>query len=195
VLFRSLVQSVTNDPSFTGYAILVSTAGDSASLASAVRSEIRGMDPTLAVFNEQTIESHLRDALFVPRLAGTLFGVFGIVGLLLAAIGLYGVISYSVSLRTREIGIRMALGAEIDGVQRLIVRQGMLLASIAVAIGLPAALLIAKLFNSILYGVRPHDVLTFVAVPLFLVLIALFACWIPARRAAKVEPAIALRSE
>ncbi len=195
VLYRSLAQSVDKDPSMMGYSILVRNTGDSASLANAVRGEIRAMDPTLAVFNEETIQHHLREALFLPRLAGSLFGVFGIVGLLLAAIGLYGVMSYSVSLRTREIGIRMALGAEAAGVQRLIVRQGMRLALIAVAIGLPAAFLVAKLFNSILYGVQPHDVMTFTVVPLFLAAVASLACWIPARRAARVEPASVLRSE
>ena len=116
------------------------------------------------------MEEHLRDALFLPRLAGTLFGVFGFVGLLLAAVGLYGVMSYSVSRRTREIGIRMALGAQIAEVQRLIVRQGMLLALIAVVLGLGAAAWPSRSFSAqFLYGVRPHDPVTFTAVPLFLV--------------------------
>ena len=88
----------------------------------------------MAVYNEETMEEHLRSALFLPRLAGTLFGVFGIIGLLLAAIGLYGVMSYSVTRRTREIGIRIALGAQLGAVQRLIVRQGMLLTAVAVAL-------------------------------------------------------------
>ena len=101
------------------------------------------MDPTLAVYNEQSMERHLREALFLPRLAGTLFGVFGVVGLVLAAIGLYGVMSYSVSLRTREIAIRMALGARMSAVQRLIVGQGMRLTVLGFVIGFPAALLIA----------------------------------------------------
>jgi predicted permease len=195
VLYRSLAQSVGNDPSLMGYSILVRTAGDSASQASAVRGEIRAMDPTLAVFGEETMEHHLREALFLPRLAGTLFGIFGIVGLLLAALGLYGVMSCTVSLRTREIGIRMALGAEAGGVQGMIVRQGMWLVLIALSIGLPAALLVAKLFNAILYGVRPHDLATFIAVPLFLAAVASLACWIPSRRAAMVEPASVLRFE
>lgn len=221
VLFRSLAQTVASDPSFEGYTIVVraspqrrtgagappaSSEGgawvspntdspDSASLVNSVRSVIRDMDPTLAVFNEQTMEHHLREALFLPRLAGTLFGVFGFVGLLLAAIGLYGVMNYTVSLRTREIGIRMALGAPASGVQRLIVRQGMQLTLVALAIGLPAALFVAKLFNAILYGVRPHDLFTFTAVPFFLVAVASLASWIPSRRAAKVDPATTLHSE
>ncbi len=195
VLFRSLEQSTGSDPAFLGYTLLVRTAGDYAAMERAVRHEIHTLDPTMAIFNEATMEEHLRDALFLPRLAGTLFGVFGFVGLLLAAVGLYGVMSYSVSRRTREIGIRMALGAQIGTVQRLIIRQGMLLASIAVVLGLAAALAVAKLFNAFLYGVRPHDLATFTAVPLFLVAVAFLACWMPSRRAAKVDPLTALHYE
>jgi predicted permease len=195
VLYRSLAQSVGRDPSFLGYTVVVRSAGDAAGLASAVRGEIRALDPTLAIFNAVTMEEHLRGALFLPRLAGTLFGVFGIVGLLLAAVGLYGVMSYSVSRRTREIGIRMALGAQAAGVQRLIVRQGMALTLIAVVLGLGAAFAVTKVFTSILYGVRPHDLLTFTVVPLFLAGVALLGCWIPSRRAAHVDPLTALRYE
>jgi ABC-type antimicrobial peptide transport system permease subunit len=149
----------------------------------------------MAVFNAETMQDHLHNALFLPRLAGTLFGVFGFVGLLLAAVGLYGVMSYSVSRRTREIGIRVALGAQIGGVQRLIVRQGMLLAFIAMTVGLSAALAVAKFSASLLYGVHPYDLLTFTAAPLFLAAVALLACWIPSRRAATVDPLTALRYE
>ena len=195
VLYRSLAQSVASDPSFLGYTVVVRSAGDAAGLASEVRGEIRALDPTLAIFNVVTMEEHLRGALFLPRLAGTLFGVFGIVGLLLAAVGLYGVMSYSVSRRTREIGIRMALGAQATGVQRLVVWQGMALTLIALVLGLGAALAMTKVFTSILYGVRPHDLLTFTVVPLFLAAVALLACWIPSRRAARVDPLTALRYE
>jgi predicted permease len=195
VLYRSLAQSVGSDPSFLGYTVVVGSAGDAAGLASAVRGEIRALDPRLAIFNAVTMEEHLRGALFLPRLAGTLFGVFGVVGLLLAAVGLYGMMSYSVSRRTREIGIRMALGAQAAGVQRLIVWQGMALTLIAVVLGMGAAFAMTKLFTNILYGVRPHDLLTFTAVPLFLAGVALLACWIPSRRAARVDPITALRYE
>jgi predicted permease len=195
VLYRSLAQSVGSDPSFLGYTVVVRSAGDAAGLASAVRGEIRALDPTLAVFNIETMEEHLRGALFLPRLAGTLFGVFGVVGLLLAAVGLYGVMNYLVSRRTREIGIRMALGAQPAGVQRLVVWQGMALTLIAVVLGLGAAFAVTKLFTSILYGVRPHDLLTFTVVPVFLAGVAVLACWIPSRRAARVDPLVALRYE
>jgi predicted permease len=195
VLFRSLAQSTGSDPSFLGYQLIVHTAGDSATIANTVHERIHQLDPTMAVYDTETMQEHLRKALFLPRLAGTLFGIFGFIGLVLAAVGLYGVMSYSVSRRTHEIGIRIALGSQLNAVQRLIVRQGMILAAIAIAIGLPAAWAAAKLSSSFLYGVHPHDTVTFLAVPIFLAIVALLACWIPARRAAKVDPQLALRYE
>ncbi|HEX6495647.1 MAG TPA: ABC transporter permease [Acidobacteriaceae bacterium] len=195
VLFRSLAQSTGSDPSFLGYELIVRYQGDSEAVANEVRSQIHALDPAMAVYNAETMEEHLRSALFLPRLGGALFGVFGLTGLLLAVVGLYGIMSYSVSRRTREIGIRLALGAQIGSVQRLLVRQGMLLAAIAFAFGLPAALVLAKFSSSFLYGVHPHDLVTFLSVPIFLLGVALVACWIPARRAARVDPQRALRYE
>ena len=195
VLFRSLGQSTGSDPAFLGYSLLVRTTGNYGAMERSVRQEIHTLDPTMAIYNEETMEEHLRDALFLPRLAGTLFGIFGFVGLLLASVGLHGVMSYSVSRRTREIGIRMALGAQTGGVQRLIIRQGMVLALIAMVLGMAGALAVAKLFAAFLYGVRPYDLVTFTAVPLFLAGVALLACWMPARRAARVDPLTALRYE
>jgi len=195
VLFRPLAQTVARDPSFSGYTILARSDIDNAALAASIRSVIRDADPTLAVYDQETMEHHLRGALFLPRLAGTLFAVFGGVGLLLAAIGLYGVMNYTVSLRTREIGIRMALGAQAANVQALILRQGLQLIVIAFAIGLPAAFFAAKLFSSILYGIRPHDLVTFIGVPFFLALVAAFAAYLPARRASQVDPSTTLRFE
>ena len=160
-----------------------------------MRAVIRDMDPTLAVFNEQTMEHHVREALFLPRLAGTLFAVFGIVGLLLAAIGLYGVVDYSVRRRVSEIGIRMALGAQASNVRKLFLRRGIQLITVAMVIGLPAAFLIARLFSSILYGIKPDDAFTFISIPVFLGCVALIATYIPARRATKVDPMVALRYE
>ncbi len=195
LLFRSIDQSIASDPSVMGYTLIVSTRGDPAALTPSVRDAVRALDPTIAVFNVATMQEHVKDALFLPRLAGTLFGIFGGIGLMLATVGLYGVISYSVSRRTREIGIRMALGAQIGAVQRLIVGQGMILTLIALAVGLPGAWMASKLASSFLYGVRPHDLLTFIAVPLILLAVALLACWIPARRAARVDPQTVLRYE
>jgi ABC-type antimicrobial peptide transport system permease subunit len=169
--------------------------GNEAGIAAAVRNRIHDLDPAMAVYNAETMQEHLRQALFLPRLAGTLFGIFGFVGLALAAIGLYGVISYSVSRRTREIGIRLALGAQRSAVRQLILRQGMILTIIAMVIGLPAAFALAGVLSSFLYGIRPHDIMTFTVVPLFLAAVAFVACWVPAMRATKVNPQSALRYE
>jgi len=195
VLFRSLAQNTGSDPSFLGYELVVRYAGNATAVATAVRGQIHDLDPTMAIYNPETMQEHLRQALFLPRLAGTLFGIFGFIGLVLAAIGLYGVMSYSVSRRTREIGIRIALGAQLSAVHRLILRQGMVLTVIAMALGLPAAFAVAGLLSSFLYGIRPHDTMTFTMVPLFLALVAFVACWVPAWRATRIDPQNALRYE
>ena len=195
VLYRSLAQNIGADPSMTGYRIVVRYARDATAVAHAVRDEIHSLDPTPAIFDAQTMREHLRDALFLPRLAGSLFGTFGILGLTLAAVGLYGVMNSWVSRRTREMGIRLALGARVAELQWLIVRRGMLLTALAMIPGLSLAWAVSKLFTSALYGVKPHDLFTFVAAPLFLAIVAAAACWIPARRAAGAEPLEALRHE
>lgn len=195
VLYRDLKQGIASDPSFLGYTIVVRTAGDAATLLEPVRRQVQALDPAMAVFNAETMDEHIRSAYFLPRLAATLFGVFGFIGVVLTAVGLYGVINYSVSRRRREIGIRMALGAEPGSVERLILRQGIVLSLIAIALGWPAAWMLAKLAGSFLYGIQPHDIPTFVFVPLTLLAIALVACWMPARRASLVNPAETLRAE
>ncbi len=195
VLYRSLQQTLASDPSFIGYALMTRTRGNPASVAQAIRSQIHALDPTMAIYNEETMEKHVRAAYFLPRLAAMLFGVFGFIGLVLASVGLYGVMSYSVTRRTREIGIRMAMGAQPGTVERLVLRQGLVLTLIAVALGWPAAWMLSKLSASFLYGIQPHDVFTFAVVPPFLIMIALAACWIPAHRAASIDPMQALRTE
>jgi predicted permease len=195
VLYRSLDQSIAADPSGMGYTLVVHTPGNPAALAEPVRRQIYAVDRNIAIYNEETMEEHVRSAYFLPRLAATLFGVFGGIGLVLAGVGLYGVMSYAVSRRTREIGIRMALGARSGNVSRLIVRQGMVLAVIAMVLGWPVAWMLSRFASSFLYGIKPHDVMTFVAAPIFLGAIALIACWLPARRAALVDPVRALRTE
>ena len=195
ILYRSLAQDIGRDPDFRGFSLVVQTRSNPAAMEAAVRNEIHTLDPTMAIFNAETMEEHLRDALVLPRLAGTLFGIFGITALILTAVGLYGIMSYSVSRRTREIGIRLALGAQVGAVQRLIVRQGLLLTFIAISLGLPCALALARFATSILYGIHPRDPVTFTAVPLFLGMVALLASWIPAHRIARVDPQKALRYE
>jgi predicted permease len=195
ILYRSFAQDIGRDPDFRGVSIVVHTDGNPAAMQAEVRKEIHAIDPAMAIFNSETMEEHLRDALVLPRLAGTLFGIFGITGLVLTAVGLYGIINYSVTRRTREIGIRLALGAPISAVQRLVVRQCMLLTAIGIALGVPSALALAQFATSILYGIHPHDPVTFVAVPLFLAAVAVLACSVPTRRIATVDPQRALRYE
>ena len=195
ILYRSLAQDIAKDPSFAGYRIVVRFNRDAAGVAHAVRDQIHSLDPTLAVFDAATMQEHLRDALFLPRLAGALFGTFGFLGLALAAVGLYGVMNSWVTRRTREMGIRIALGARGAHVQWLIVRRGLFLTLLAIVPGLTLALAVSQLFTSVLYGVRPHDLLTFAVAPVFLAAVALLACWIPSRRAAGAEPLESLRHE
>ncbi len=193
VLYRSINQFIAPDPSQNGYTIMARYEGDPSTLIDAMQRQIHAIDPSLAIFNIKTMEEHVHEALFLQRLVGTVFAVFAVTGLLLALIGLYGVMSYSVSQRTKEIGVRMALGARAAEVQRMIVRGGMRLALLAVALGLPMALAAAKLTTSLLYGVKPWDLATFTLVPLLLVAVSLLACWIPSRRASRVDPMVALR--
>lgn len=195
ILYRSLDQTVADDPSLMGYTLVVHTPGNPTALAEAVRRQVYAIDPAMAIYNEETMDAHVRTAFVLPRLAAMLFGVFGGIGLLLATVGLYGVMSFAVSRRTREIGIRMALGARRGGVERLILRQGITLTVIAVVLGWPAAWMLSKLASSFLYGIHPHDVFTFTVVPPILIAVALVACWIPARRAASIDPVVALRTE
>ena len=141
------------------------------------------------------MESHLGLALLPSRLAGTVLGIFGLLGLVLAAVGIYGVMSYSVSQRTREIGIRMAIGAARGEVVALMMRQGLRLVVVGGAIGLLLSLAASRLVRGVLYGSNALDPLTFVAVPLVLLAVAAAAIWIPARRASAVEPVRALHAE
>lgn len=195
ILYRSLDQSLANDPSGMGYTLIVHTPGDPAGLAGALRREVYKLDPDMAVYNLETMDEHVRAAYVLPRVAAMLFGIFGGIGLVLATVGLYGVMSFAVARRTREIGIRMAMGARPAAVLRLVLGRGLTLTFTAVALGWPAAWMLAKLSSSFLYGIRPHDAMTFTLVPAVLVLAALVAAWIPARRAASINPTQALRME
>lgn len=195
VLYRSIDQNLGSDPSGDGYTVMVRYQGDAATLAKAMEHEIHAVDPALAIFNTTTMEEHMHEALFLPRLVSTLFTIFGLAGVLLSLVGLYGVMSYSVSQRTREIGVRMAMGAQASQVQTMIVRGGLRLIAVAFLIGVPLALAAARLAGNLLYGITPWDAKTFLTVPLLLLTIALFACWIPARRASRVDPMKTLRME
>jgi predicted permease len=175
--------------------IAVRTTADPLSIAAAVTRESRALDPNLPLYDVKTMQQWLSESLARRRFAMLMLGLFAGVAMLLAAVGIYGVMSYTVAQRTREIGIRVALGAQTRDVLRLIVRQGMSLTGIGVVLGLVAAIVSTRMMASLLFGVRATDPLTFVAIALSLALVALVACWIPARRASKVDPMIALRVE
>jgi ABC-type antimicrobial peptide transport system permease subunit len=160
-----------------------------------VREAVARVDAAVPIYQVRTFDSYLSATLAQPRFNGLLLGVFAGVALLLTAIGLYGVMAFSVSQRTQEIGVRMALGAERLDVLQLVLAQGMKLALLGVAIGLIAALGLTRWMKSLLFGVSATDPLTFLAVAMLLVFVALLACWIPARRATTVDPMIALRCQ
>jgi predicted permease len=195
ILYRVLEQNIRAVGPVMGFSLLVRYEGNAAEISTAIRREIHASDPALAVFAEKTMKEHLSDALIFPKVAAAVFGIFGLSGLLLASVGLYGLMSYAVSSRTREIGVRLALGATQNGVRRLVVRQGMMLSAIAFTIGLPMALAASKVAARALYGVAAHDWVTFTGVPCFMACTALIACWFPAQRAAAVEPQRALCHE
>jgi predicted permease len=170
-------------------------SGDPSQLLGAVQREIRALDKDLPVFGVKTMSQHLQGALMAPRLAAGLLGVFGAVAMLLAAVGIYGVVSYFVAGRTREFGLRMALGARPSNVARLALRGGMTPVWIGMAIGLGASLAATRLLASFLYGVSASDPITYAAAAVLLGAVALLASFIPARRATKVDPMVALRCE
>ena len=175
--------------------IMVRTTGNPESVFGAVRSELQSLDPNLPLFDVKTLKEHMRLALFPARVAAMVLGVFGLVALLLSAIGIYGITSYAVAQRTHEIGIRMALGAQLGDVLRLVLNHGLKLTLIGAAIGLAGAYMTTQAITSVLYGVSATDPLTFVLVSLLLIAVALVACYVPARRATKVDPLVALRNE
>jgi macrolide transport system ATP-binding/permease protein len=189
-LYRPLAQNYTPDAT-----LHVRTAADAAALVATVRNAVHEIDPRLTVFDVRTLKGQVDRSLAPQRLNVWLLTTFGVVASLLAAIGIYGVASYSVSQRTREIGIRMALGAARHDVLRLVLRQGLALIVIGVAVGLGGALIVTRLLSSLLFGVRATDLTTFVTTALMLTAVAVLATYIPARRATRVDPLMALRYE
>ncbi len=175
--------------------VVMRTSGDPASAIPTLRAHVTALDPTLPINNVRTMAQHLGIALLPARVAGTALGVFGLIGLLLASVGMYGVMAYSVSQRTREIGIRMAIGASSGNVVGLIMKQGLTLVLIGTVIGLAGALAASRALASVLYGGDALNPLTFVAVPLILIAVAALATLIPALRASSVHPAVTLRAD
>ncbi len=175
--------------------IQLRVAGDPKAFVPVVKKTVAEIDPDLPLFSVTTLKSSMQFGSVFERLAAMLVGSFGLLALLLAAVGIYGVVAFATRQRTHEIGIRMALGAERRDVLRLVVGQGLKLALVGVIIGIAAALALTRLLSSLLYGVKPADPFTFISVSLVLIAVAVLACYIPARRAAKVDPMVALRYE
>ena len=189
--YRPLFSNYTS-----GASLVARTAGvDSQAAIAGLQNEVRHLDPALPVFHVTTMTEHMSMPLFPFRLAAIVLGSFGVLAVILAAIGIYGVMSFVVASRTREVGVRVALGAARGDVLLLIMKQGMSLALIGLAVGVLLGLVVARLLVKLLFGVNPTDPMTFAGVFVVLGLVAALACYVPARRATKVDPLVALRYE
>ena len=187
--------SISNLGLRRGVNLALRTSVDPPGLTNTVREKVWSLDRNVPIANVQTMDQLVQSAVVQPRFNLILLGIFAFVALALGAIGIYGVISFSVGQRTHEIGIRMALGARAIDILRLVIRHGLTLALIGVAIGLGGAFALTRLMTSLLFGVTPTDAATFITVPIVLSAVALIACYVPARRATKVDPLVALRYE
>jgi putative ABC transport system permease protein len=180
---------------FSQLIVVAKTAGDPNLMVNSINREVSNMDPELPVFGVKTMEEYIAASVAAPRFNTTLLSIFAAVALVLTIIGLYGVMSYSVAQRTNEIGIRMALGAQTRDVIALIVKQGVRMVLIGLALGLFGALILTRLLSKLLFGVTTKDPTTFIAISALLSFVALLACYVPAWRATKVDPLEALRCE
>jgi putative ABC transport system permease protein len=180
---------------FSDMYVVIRTQVDPESLAATAREAAEDVDRAQPITDIRTMETRVSEAVTLPRFNLILLGVFGAIALILSAAGIYGVTSYTVARRNHEIGIRMAVGAQADDVLRLMMTQGMKPAAIGLSIGLAGSVVLTRLMNSLLFGVSATDPLTFAALALLLLTVALLACYFPARRATKLDPVVALRHE
>jgi putative ABC transport system permease protein len=176
-------------------AVYLQTDLDPMTFAKTLREQVQAVDPNLPVFGERSMESVVSESLGQRRFAMQVVALFGVLALLLASIGIYGVMAYSVNQRTREIGIRVALGASTGAIMGWVLRQGLVLIVVGVSTGLLAAFGLMRLLRSLLFGVAATDLVTYAALAAVLAVVALVACYIPARRATRIDPLIALRHE
>jgi putative ABC transport system permease protein len=176
-------------------ALMIRTTNKPEGMIASVRREVQTLDPNLPVYNVRTMGGVISESIAAQRFRTSLLGVFAVIALILALIGIYGVMSYAVTQRTHEIGIRMALGAQTSDVLKLVVSNGLALALTGVLVGLAASFALTRVMSQLLFGVQPTDPLTFMVIALLLTGVSLLACYIPARRAAKTDPMIALRYE
>src|SRR4029453_15483608 len=174
----------------TGVTLVARTQGAPRSVIDALRKEFQAMDPTLPLYDIKTLTEHMKIRLFPARMAANVLGSFGVLALVLAAIGIYGVMSYVLAGGPREIGFRLRLAGELCQVRHLILRQGMMLAGSGLILGLAVVFVLARFLTSMLYGVSPSDPVTFIAITFLLAAVALVACYVPARRAARIDPMI-----
>jgi predicted permease len=189
LIYLSLIQYY-----FPTTMLYLHTPGDPAPAAAAVRRQLQPLDRNL-LLRDESLRDFIHEVLWPQRVAASLLSAFGTLALLLATIGIYGVISYSVAQRVREIGLRMALGAEASAVERMIVLEGVRMVAIGAIVGLLAALAVSRSVAGLLVVTNPRDAMTFVLVPTILILVGVIACWLPARRATRIDPAKALREE
>jgi predicted permease len=196
-LYQLTAQHETDLQTFSslGINLVVRTAVKPKAVAALVQQEVERLDPNLPVYGVETMEEQVGKSLVLARLVASFLAVFGFLALTLAAVGLYGLMCYTVAARTREIAIRMALGASAARTLSMLARQGLSTVGVGLAAGLAAGLAVGRLVSSLLYGVASFDPLTFITVPIVLVFVACFAILVPARQAAKVDPMVALRHE